>query len=142
MPSAVYPAFFFTVALLVVTAYFLLGGLPLLILKHDEPLDALFVCGFFNTYYKAAFWVALGASASYALWARFVFAVGAAAIAVALVLSRRRLLPVMRELGTRIEANDAGAVKRFRRMHATALLANLAQLVVLVSGLIALSRSM
>ena len=28
----------FTVALLVTTAYFLMGGLPLLILKHDTPV--------------------------------------------------------------------------------------------------------
>ncbi len=142
MPSAIYPALFFTVAMLVNTGYFLLGGLPLLILKHDEPLDARFVRGFFNVYYQAAFWVALGAAVSYALWGRFVFALGAAVLAVIATILRRRLLPVMLQLGAQIEAGKAGAVQQFRRMHATALLLNLVQLVVVVWGLIALSRAL
>jgi hypothetical protein len=54
MPAAMYAALFFTVALLVTTAYFLMGSVPLLVLKHDTPLDASFVRGFFNTYYLAA----------------------------------------------------------------------------------------
>ena len=32
-----YGALFFTVVLLVIIAYFLMGGLPLLVLKHDVP---------------------------------------------------------------------------------------------------------
>ncbi len=48
MSIALYPALVFTVALLVTTAYFLLGGLPLLVLDHDKPLDARFIRGFFN----------------------------------------------------------------------------------------------
>ena len=59
MSFAIYPAFVFTVVLLFTTAYFLLGGLPLLILKHDVPLDANFIRAFFNIYYKAAFWAAI-----------------------------------------------------------------------------------
>jgi hypothetical protein len=141
MASAVYPAFLFTVVLLFTTAYFLLGGLPLLILKHDVPLDARFIRGFFNAYYKAAFWCALGACASYALWGRFGFALGAAALAAIATLLRRYLLPAMQQLGTRIEANDGEAIRRFRRMHAAALLINLGQLVVLVWGTLQLSRA-
>ena len=76
LSSALYASFFFTVALLVTTAYFLMGGLPLLTLKHDTPLDARFVRGFFNVYYRAAFWASLGAFVSYALWGRYPFAPG------------------------------------------------------------------
>jgi len=141
MPSAIYAALFFTVALLVITTYFLLGGLPLLVLKHDMPLDARFIRGFFNVYYRVAFWAAVGACVSYALWGRFGFAVGAAAIAVVATLLRWRFLPVMQRLGSQIEANDGEAIPRFRRVHATALLINLAQLAVLVWGTIQLSRS-
>ena len=68
LSPAIYAAFFFTVALLVTTAYFLMGGLPLLTLKHDTPLDARFIRGFFNVYYLAAFWTSLGALVSYTLW--------------------------------------------------------------------------
>ena len=140
MSSAVYAAFFFTVVLLVTNAYFLLGGLPLLILKHDESLDARFVRGFFNVYYKAAFWGALGASLSYALWGRFQFAVGAITIAVVAMLLRRRLLPAMQQLGARIEASEDGAIRRFRRIHVAALSINLFQLVTLLWGIAQVSR--
>lgn len=142
MSSAIYPALFFTVAMMVNTGYFLLGGLPLLILKHDEPLDARFVRGFFNVYYHAAFWVALGAAVSYALWGRFVFAVGAAVLAAIAIILRRRLLPAMLQVGSQIEAGDASALQRFRRMHATVLALNLVQLVVIVWGLIVLSQAL
>ena len=40
-----------------------------------------------------------------------------------------------------IEANADGAIRRFRRVHITALLVNLAQLAVLVWGTIQLARS-
>ncbi|MBP6898660.1 MAG: hypothetical protein KBC73_01160 [Burkholderiaceae bacterium] len=142
MPSAVYAAFFFTVALLVTTAYFLMGGLPLLVLKHDVPLDARFVRGFFRVYYRAAFWTALGACISYALWGRPAFAVGAALLAGLALLLGRHLLQAMQRLGAQIEASDAAAVRRFRRVHVLTLAINLAQLVLLVWGLIRLSRQL
>jgi hypothetical protein len=140
MPFAIYPAFFFTVVLLVTTTYFLLGGLPLLVLKHDMPLDARFVRSFFNLYYNAAFWASLGAAVSFALWGRPVLALGAAALAGVAVFLRRQLLPAMQQLGTEIEANAEGAVRRFRKVHGTALLVNLGQLVLVVWGTVQLSR--
>ena len=39
-------ALFFTVVLLAVTTYFLLGSVPLLTLKHDNPIDARFIKSF------------------------------------------------------------------------------------------------
>ena len=142
MSSAIYGAFFFTVALLVITAYFLMGGLPLLILKHDVPVDASFIRGFFNVYYLAAFWASLGACISFALWGRSAFAAGAALIAAVTILLRRHLIEAMERLGERIEANEESAVKHFRRVHATALCINLAQLVVIVWGLLQLSQEL
>jgi hypothetical protein len=139
MPFAVYPSLFFTVVLLVTTAYFLMGGLPLLILEHDTPLDARFVRGFFATDYKVVFYAAAGASASYALWGRFGFAAGAAAIAIAALALRRSLLPAMERIGAQIEEKETSAISRFRRLHSLALLTNLAQLVVIVWGVILIS---
>lgn len=141
MPSAIYGAFFFTVALLFTTAYFLLGGLPLLVLKHDVPLDARFIRRFFEVYYQAVFWAALGATASYALWGRLAIAAGAASIAVLATLLRTRFLPVMQQLGVQIESNDEMAIRRFRRLHVVALLINFAILVWVVYGTIQMSRS-
>jgi len=141
MSSAVYPAFVFTVALLLITAYFLLGGLPLLILKHDVPLDAHFIHAFFKVYCKVAFWAAVGACVSYALWGRLGFAAGAVALAAIATLLRKYLLPTMQQLVARIEAKDDEAIQRFRRLHTMALLINVGQLVVLVWGTLQLSRA-
>jgi hypothetical protein len=142
MHAAIYPAFFFTVALLFTTAYFLLGGLPLLILQHDVPLDARFVRGFFNVYYKAAFWTAIGACLSFGSWGRFGFAIGAGVLAAAVMVLRKYLLQAMHHLAGRIEQSDDRAIREFRRVHSTALLINFAQLVVLVWGTLQLSRAL
>jgi len=142
MTWGIYASFFFTVALLVFTAYFLLGGLPLLILKHDVPLDAKFVRAFFKVYYRIAFWSALGAAVSYAAWGRIAFAVGALAIAAIVVLLRSRFIRAMEAIGEQITESDAEPVRRFRRMHGAALLINVALLIVLVWGTIQLSRSL
>jgi hypothetical protein len=135
IPSAIYAALLFTVVLLVTAAYFLMGGLPLLILKHDTPLDARFVHGFFNIYFLSTIGAATAASASYALSGRFAFAVGTALIASLAAVLRNRLMPAMAAAGGQIQSSDAQAVQRFRRLHVGALLVNVAQLVVLVWGL-------
>lgn len=142
MTWGMYGALVFTVALLALTAYSLLGGLPLLVLEHDVPLDARFVRAFFNFYYKVAFWAAIGAAVSYALWGRIGFAAGAAGIAVLVTVLRRNFLGVMAEAGARIGGGDAQPIRRFRRLHGAALLINAALLVVLVWGTIRLSQSL
>lgn len=139
MAFAIYPALFFTVALLVTSAYFLMGGLPLLVLDHDTALDARFVRGFFNVYYRAAMVTATGAALSYALWGRFAFAAGALALVALAVLLRRQLLATMARLGERIQAADAAAIHDFRRVHGIALAANAVQLVLVVWGTTRLS---
>lgn len=142
MSPAIYGVFFFTVVLLVTTAYFLLGGIPLLVLRHDVPLDAKFIRGFFNLYYRSVFWAAVGVAVSFAFWGRPAFAVGAVSISVTATLLRTYLLPALQLRGAQIEAAHDGAVQRFRRLHALALLVNLAQLVGVVWALIHLSKSM
>ena len=139
MSATLLIALFFTVALLVTTAYFLLGSVPLLVLKHDTPMDSRFVRGFFNTYYLAAMFTAGATALSYAIAGRPVLAVGAASLALLATLLRRNVIPRMDSLRAQIEANDATAIAAFRRMHITAILINLAQLVVIVWSLIAAS---
>ena len=142
LSSALYASFFFTVALLVTTAYFLMGDLPLLTLTHDTPLDARFVRGFFNVYYRAAFWASLGAFVSYPLWGRYPFAFGVAVNACVVSLLRKHLLQAMQQLGAKIEASSDGAIQHFRRVHTVALCVNLVQLVAIVWGLLWLSRQL
>jgi hypothetical protein len=137
-----YGALFFTVALLVTTAYFLMGGLPLLILKHDVPLDARFIRSFFNLYYRAAFWTSLGACVCYVVWGRYPFALGAALLAGITTVLRQQLVQAMAQLGKKIQASEPTAIQHFRRVHAAALAINLLQLVVVVWGILRLSQEL
>ncbi len=117
-----------TVALLVVTAYFLLGSIPLLTLKHDDTLDARFIRSFYVVYYRLALVTAAFATISYAMASRVAFAAGAAAILLLTLMLRRRFLPQMDALGAQMSANAVLAIPAFRRIHRRAILINLAQL--------------
>lgn len=131
-------ALFSTVALLVVTAYFLLGSIPLLTLKHDTTLDARFIRSFYVTYYRFALVTATGATISYAMASRPAFAAGAAGIVIVTLLLRRRFLPQMDTLGNQIHANAEAAIPAFRQIHQRAILINLAQLLGILGSLVAL----
>ena len=72
----------FTVVLLVTTAYFVMGSVPLLVLKHDTALDSRFVRSFFSTYYLAAMLTAAATAVSYAIAGRPAFATGAVGLAI------------------------------------------------------------
>lgn len=135
----IFAALFFTVALLVTSAYFLLGALPLLVLKHDTPLDGRFVRGFFNTYYVATMVTAAGTSASFAWMGRPGFAIGAATIVIAAATLRRRLLGRMDAVRAQIGDSGIEAIRRFRGLHLMAIGLTLVQLVVVVWSLMTLS---
>jgi len=139
MSAVLIAALVFTVILLVVTAYFLLGSVPLLILKHDTPLDSRFVRSFFNTYYLAAIFAASATALSYALAGRLAFAAGAASLALLAVVLRGKVIPRMDAVQAQIQVSGADAISRFRRTHVTAILINLAQLVLIVWSLTTLS---
>lgn len=139
MSAAIIAALFFTVALLVNTAYFIMGAIPLLILRHDTPLDARFVRGFFNVYYVSAFITASATALSYAIAGHLGVACGAAVLALVAALLRRRVIPSMDALGSRIQADFMDAIPGFRKLHLWAIVFNLVQLVAIVWSLIALS---
>src|SRR6478609_4503284 len=140
MSAAMLAALGFTVALLVTTAYFIMGSIPLLVLKHDTPLDARFVRGFFNVYYVAAFVCASATAVSYAFANRPGIAAGAATLAMIAIVLRNKVIPKMDALGSQIQSNYMDAIPGFRRTHVTAILINIAQLVAIVWSLIALGR--
>ncbi|KQP21570.1 hypothetical protein [Pseudorhodoferax sp. Leaf267] len=140
MSAALFIALCCTGALLLTTAYFVMGSIPLLILKHDVPMDARFVRGFFNTYYLAAMGTAGVAALSYAVAGRPVFAAGAAALAGLTALLRRKVIPTMDRLRIEIGDQCASAIATFGRIHVTAILMNLVQLVVIVWSLIVAAR--
>ena len=140
MSAAMIAAMFFTVALLVTTAYFIMGSIPLLVLKHDTPLDASFVRGFFHVYYLRAFVTASATAISFALAGHPGIACGAAALAGIAVVLRSRIIPKMDALGEQIQSNYMDAIPGFRRTHTIAILINLLQLTVIVWGLIDYSK--
>lgn len=127
----------FTVALLATTAYFLLGSVPLLILKHDNPVDSNFIRSFFNTYYLIATFVATAATLSYAFSNRPWFAVGAAVIAILSTILRRTVMAKMDALKAHIHTNNIEAIPEFRKIHLTAIAISFIQLVAVLWGLTA-----
>ena len=116
-----------------------MGSVPLLILKHDTPMDARFVRGFFNTYYLAAMFTASATAVSYAFAGRLAFATGATALALLATVPRREVISKMDSLRARIQVGDTSFIPAFRRIHVTAILVNLAQLALIVWSLIAAS---
>ena len=142
MSASLIAALLCTGALLVTTAYFLMGSVPLLILRHDTPMDSRFVRAFFNTYYLTAMVTAGATALCYALAGRAAFAAGAAGLALLATLLRRTVTSRMDALRAQIQHRGASAIRAFRRLHAAAILVNLAQLVVIVWSLISVSMEM
>ena len=128
-------ALLFTVVLLAVTAYFLLGSVPLLVLKHDNPMDSSFIRSFYITYFRIAFIAAMAAVISYAWAGRYAFALGAASIALLTWLLRSRLITRMDELRSMIHADEFMAIPEFLKMHKTAIWINTSQLMVILASL-------
>ena len=121
--------------MLCVSVYFLLGSVPLLILKHDTPVDGRFIRSFFNLYYRMAAFVTAAATLTYAFSGRPWFAVGAAVIAVLSVVLRRTIIAKMDLLRSQIQTADYEAIPEFRKIHVRAVLISLVQLVVVVWSL-------
>ncbi len=127
---------FFTVAMLAVTTYFLFGSIPLLILKHDNTMDAKFVWAFYMTYFKIAIVVSTAAALSYAAAVRPLMAFGASAIAILTLVLRFKFIPQMDQIGSAIrEDNKLMAIPQFRKIHKTAITLNLVQLITVLGSL-------
>ncbi|HET7834221.1 MAG TPA: hypothetical protein VFL43_00310 [Variovorax sp.] len=117
-----------TVLLLVWMGFFMMGSLPLLVLKHDTPLDSRFIRGLFNVYYLAVMLTAGAAALGYAWTAKPAFALGMACIAtLAFALRRWLVIPRMDLLRDSIPASDT-AISRFRRLHIVGMMLNVAEL--------------
>ncbi|WP_431111030.1 hypothetical protein [Variovorax paradoxus] len=117
-----------TVLLLVWMGFFMMGSLPLLVLKHDTPLDGRFIRGLFNVYYVAVMLTASAAAISYFWSGKPVFAFGMALIAVlAFALRGWIIIPRMDVLRRSIPEAET-SIFRFRRLHVAGMLLNVVQL--------------
>jgi hypothetical protein len=117
-----------TVLLLVWMGFFMTGSLPLLVLKHDTPLDSRFIRGLFNVYYVAVTLTATAAALSYAWSGKPAFALGMAFVAcLAFALRRWIIIPRMDMLRLTIPDVDT-SIFRFRRLHIAGMMINVLQL--------------
>ena len=119
-----------TVALLVWMGFFMMGSLPLLVLKHDTPLDSHFIRGLFSVYYMAIMITAAIGAVSYALTGRPAIALAFACVATLGFAGRYWLVSRMDSVRSAITADDSSAIQRFRRLHITGMVIN----VVLLAG--------
>ena len=127
---------FFTVAMLAVTAYFLFGSIPLLILKHDNNMDSKFIRSFYITYFKFAIVVSTAAAISYAAAFRPIQAMGAFAVAILTLVLRFKLIPQLDQRGSEIrEDRNLMAIPEFRKIHRNAITLNFAQLITVLGSL-------
>lgn len=133
--NSTHAALLSTVALLAVTAYFLLGSVPLLVLKHDNPMDARFIRSFYITYYRLALVTGGATTVCYALAGRVSLALGAGAIVLLTLVLRAQFIPQMDRLAGQIRGNDLLAVPAFRNIHKAAILINVAQLFAILASL-------
>ncbi|HUR90120.1 MAG TPA: hypothetical protein VMZ74_13610 [Ramlibacter sp.] len=130
-----YASFAFTVILLVWMGFFTLGSLPLMILKHDTLLDARFIRGLFDVYYKAVMVTSTAGTVSYSLAGRAIPAVVMAIVFTVAFFSRRAVLPRMDALRAREEPMELPAIRKFRQLHVTGMLLNITQLLSICFGM-------
>lgn len=118
-----------TVALLISMGFFTLGSLPLLVLKHDKPLDARFIRCVFNTHYTGSVGIAaVGATghglAGHGAMTAFVLMFGLWAL-----IGRLRIVAGMDALRQARRASGVMDVAKFRRLHILGIAANVTMLV-------------
>lgn len=124
------------VILLVWMGFFMFGSLPLMILKHDTPLDARFIRGLFDVYYKAVLVTAAAGLLANAIAGRAALAIGMAAIALIALWSRRSILARMDQLRAVMTATDAARIRQFRMLHTWGMVLNVTQLAAVCVGLV------
>jgi hypothetical protein len=130
---------FFAVSLVVINTYFLLGGLPLLTLKHDIETDATFIGKFFKLSCQLSVVSTIGAIFSFGLWGKWFFVAGSSGMFCMTLFVRTQVLPRMLTQATLIREGDIQATARFRRFHVAILVLLLINIVLLVYALVHLS---
>jgi hypothetical protein len=115
--------------------YFLVGGLPLLILKHGDPHDWRLVRGFFDVHYIALMCIAAFGTLSAAFSGRWLLAVAFAVITLVGFTARRVIVSHMDHLRDPLSAADDSAISQFRRLHVTGIGLGVALLAGFISAL-------
>ena len=112
------------VVLLVWMRFFMMGSLPLLVLKHDTPLDSRFIRGLFNLYYMAIMATGMVGAASAAIAGRAAAALGLGVVAAIGFAGRHWFVARMDLVRSTMTADDSLAIRKFRRLHIVGMLLN------------------
>lgn len=124
-----------TVFLLMSLGVSVLSSTPLLILKHDVPMDSRVIRQVFHYSYRLVSIMAFASSLAFALAGRPLLSLAMASIAIFALTLHRVLLGRMDILRTTMHDGDTAAISRFRKLHVTGVVLNLTQLVLLVWGI-------
>jgi len=114
---------------------FMLATPPLLILKHDTPVDGRFVRSLFNLYYVAVMTVAVVGAVGNTLTGRGAEALAMGGLAIFVFGVRRWMISSMDQQRDAIARGESMAVPRFRRLHIAGMILNVVQLGVVVWGM-------
>jgi hypothetical protein len=124
-----------TVVLLVWMGFFMMGSLPLLILKHDTPVDSRFIRGLFNVYYVSIMSTGTVGALSSVLAGRPAIALALSCVAGIGFAGRRWFISRMDRVRSTMTAEDSSAIRQFRRLHITGMLLNFVMLAAFCFGM-------
>lgn len=114
---------------------FTLASPPLLVLKHDSPVDGRFIRNLFNLYYIVVMTLGSLGAAGCAYLGKTPQALAMMGVVAFVFLLRHWMLSKMDKLRTAITGGELAAVTRFRRLHIGGTLFNIVQLGVVAWGL-------
>ena len=123
------------VVLLVWMGFFMMGSLPLLVLKHDTPVDSRFIRGLFNLYYVAIMATGIVGAASAAIAGRAAAALALGFVAAIGFAGRHWFIARMDLVRSTMTADDSSAISKFRRLHIAGMLLNVLLLAAFCVGL-------
>jgi hypothetical protein len=123
------------VVLLVWMGFFMMGSLPLLILKHDTPVDSRFIRGLFDVYYVAIIATGAVGALSSALAGRAAIALALSGVAGIGLAGRHWFVARMDAVRSTMTADDASAIRQFRQLHIAGMLLNVLLLAAFCFGM-------
>ena len=127
LPKAI--ALVSTVLLLMSLGFFVLGATPLLVLKHDAPMDSRVIRQVFHYCYRIVAIVAAAGCVGHAWAGRPLLSLGLGCVAILAVAMHHWLLTRMDALRTTMHEGDTAAIARFRKLHIGGVALNATQLV-------------
>ena len=114
---------------------FMFASPPLLILKHDTPVDGRFIRNLFNIDYIVVMTFAAVGAAGCALMGKDSLALAMGGLVVFVVGVRSLVIANMDRLRDAIAHGDSMAVSRFRRLHIAGMILNVVQFGTVAWGL-------